>query len=135
MGTLELYWIVYLKVMLTSFISVVNIGIFGTILKPCVVKFWHSFSSAQIGSKQLNLMTKTFYENSMFKGDKSCLKDPNVNQAIASRISTRICSTKFGFLTVIMTSPVIRHKWVVAKFINQSKAYQLLFSCISKTPW
>ncbi|KNZ57283.1 hypothetical protein VP01_2194g1 [Puccinia sorghi] len=59
-------------------IILVHNGTFNTILNPHVIKFCHFFSSAQIGLKQLKLMTQVLYENFMFQGVKSCVKCPNV---------------------------------------------------------
>ena len=59
----------------------VHIGTFDTILNPHAVQFLHILSSAHVDSKQLDLMSKKFYENFMLKGVKSCVKDSNVNQA------------------------------------------------------
>lgn len=74
-----LFWKVF-KVVFK--VPIAQFRTYNTIFKPHVMKFWHNFSSAQIGPKQLNLMTKNFHQNFMFKGVKGCFKVPNLNQTI-----------------------------------------------------
>ncbi|KNZ57625.1 putative signal peptide protein [Puccinia sorghi] len=60
------------------------------------------FSSAQIGPKQLNMMTKKFHESFIFKGAKSYVEVPNV---LTKLISSLMCIMEEGHAIVYSSHP------------------------------